>query len=76
MVLPLSGTQHRFLAVQGAVRYISNHDTSVSSSKFVRYELTVRYSNGDNVCGTFHDKGDAIKFLNSCVGQETVGTSQ
>ncbi len=72
VVLPLSGTQHRFHAVRDAVRYISDHDTSTPSSEFVQYELTVRYSNGDNVCGTFHDRSDAIGFLNSCTGPEAV----
>lgn len=75
-VLPLSGTRHHFEAIQDAVRYISNHDTSAASSKFVRYELTVRYSNGDRVCGTFHDGNDAIKFLDSCVNPGVAETGR
>ena len=76
VVLPLSGTQHRFETIHDAVNYISNHNASVASSEFVRYELTVRYSNGDRVCGTFHDRNDAIKFLDSCVGPRVVGTGR
>ncbi len=62
-VLPLSGSPHRFESVQDAVDYISNHDLSTPSSEFVKYELNVRYSNGDEIRGTFHDKQTAIAFL-------------
>ena len=31
----------------------------------MRYEVEVRYSNGDNIKGEFEDKGNAIKFLNT-----------
>ena len=63
MVLPLSGSQHRFATVQDAVLYIRNHDSSTPSLKFVKYELNVRYSNGDTIRGTFHTKAQAVKFL-------------
>lgn len=62
-VLPLSGSPHRFESIQDAVTYISNHDPSIPSSEFVKYELNVRYSNGDEIRGTFHDKQTAIEFL-------------
>ena len=62
-VLPLSGTSYRFDSIQDAVSYISNHDPSTASSEFVKYELNVRYSNGDEIRGTFHDKQTAIEFL-------------
>ena len=62
-VLPLFGSPHRFELVQDAVLYISNHDQSAPSPEFVRFELNVRYSNGDEIRGTFHDKQTAIEFL-------------
>ena len=62
-VLPLSGTSHRFESIQDALSYIANHDPSTPSSEFVKYELSVRYSNGDEIRGTFHDKQEAIAFL-------------
>ncbi len=63
IVLPLAGTQHRFDTILEAVHYISSHDQFTSSSEFVKYELNVRYSNGDDIRGTFHDKERAIEFL-------------
>ena len=65
IVLPLSGAQHRFDTVEAAVQYISNYDQSTPSSDFVKYEVNVRYSNGDDIRGTFHDKDRAIEFLSS-----------
>ena len=65
LVLPLTGTSHRFDTVEEAVRYISNYGQSTSSSDFVRYELNVRYSNGDEVRGVFHEKDRAVEFLSS-----------
>ena len=62
-VLPLSGAPHRFESIQDAVGYITSHDPSTPSSEFVKYELNVRYSNGDEIRGTFHDKQKAIDFL-------------
>ncbi len=63
VVLSLSGTPHRFSAIQDAVHYISNHDPSTPSSSFVKYELNIRYSNEDEIRCTFHDKDKAIEFL-------------
>ena len=63
LVLPLSGTPQHFDSIQSAVHFISNHDSSMPSLEFVKYELNIRYSNGDEVRGTFHDKEQAIEFL-------------
>ncbi len=64
LVLPLYGTQHQFEKIQDAVNYIANYDPSTPSLDFVKYELNVRYSNGDEIRGTFHEKDRAIEFLN------------
>lgn len=63
VVLPLQGNEYRCDTIQAAVEYISNFDQSTPSSKFVKYELNIRYSNGDDIRGTFHDKDRAIEFL-------------
>ena len=62
-VLTLSGTSHRFDSTEDAVRFVSEYDQSVSASGFVRYELNIRYSNEDEVRGTFKEKKEAIEFL-------------
>ncbi len=62
-VLALSGTLQRFEAIKDALTYIADHEPSTPSSQFAKYELNVRYSNGDEIRGTFHEKQGAIDFL-------------
>ena len=64
-VLTISGTLHKFDNVTDAVRFVSEYDQSVSATGFVRYELNIRYSNGDEVRGDFKERDQAVKFLQS-----------
>ena len=67
-VLTLSGVSRKLDSIQDAVRFVSEHDESVPASGFVRYELNVRYSNGDEIVGAFREKAKAIDFLRSLEG--------
>lgn len=64
-VLMLSGTPRELNSIEDAVRYVERYDEKTPSRKFVRYELNVRYTNGDEVRGTFQEKRKAIAFLES-----------
>ena len=64
-VLTLSGTSHRFDRVDDAIRFIADHDQAASASDFVRYELNVRYSNGDDIRASFASRERAVEFLRS-----------
>ena len=64
-VLALSGKSSEFDSIDDAVLFVSGYDESVSVSGFVRYELNVRYSNGDEVRGSFLEKERCIDFLRS-----------
>ena len=64
-VLALSGSSRAFDSIEEAVLFVSEHDESVSASGFVRYELNVRYSNGDEIRGAFCQKEGCIDFLRS-----------
>ena len=64
-VLTLSGASRAFDSIQDAVLFVSKYDESVSVSDFVRYELNVRYSNGDEIRGAFREKEGCIAFLRS-----------
>ena len=64
-VLTLSGDSRAFDSIEDAVLSVSKHDKSVSVSGFVRYELNVRYSNGDKVRKAFRRKKKCIDFLRS-----------
>ena len=64
-VLVLAGKQSLFNSVGDAVKYITEFDQRTSLSTFVRYELNVRYTNGDEIRGTFQEKDRTIDFLRS-----------
>jgi len=62
-VLPLHGTPRNLNAVAEAISYIESFDETKSTTLFVRYEVGVRYTNGDEIRGQFNDKVSAIAFL-------------
>lgn len=64
-ILPLSGPKRQFASLGKAIRFIAAHDQTEPVSDFVRYELIVRYSNGDEVQGKFQTKEKAVTFLRS-----------
>ena len=59
------GRTSQFRFVEDAVGFVSEYEQSIPTSDFVRYELNIRYSNGDEVRGTFREKLGAIEFLRS-----------
>lgn len=62
-VIPLAGNSDRFKTIDDAVRFIVRYDESVPVVGFQRYELNVRYSNGDEIRCSFREKTTAIDFL-------------
>ena len=62
-VLSLSGETVGFDRIEDAISFVEQHDQSVPVTAFVRYELNVRYSNGDEVRARFKEKESTISFL-------------
>ena len=62
-VMALAGNADRFAAIDDAVQFIVRYDESLPIAGFQRYELGVRYSNGDEVRCSFREKTTAIDFL-------------
>lgn len=65
-VLPLYG--HAFLAtsIEDALTFVSNYKESITSIiGFVRYEIELRYMNGDMIKASFQDKERVIEYLRS-----------
>ncbi len=62
-VLPLHGSLHTLAGVAEAIAFIEAFNESKPDTPFIRYEVGVRYSNGDEVRGQFKDKAAAIAFL-------------
>lgn len=64
-VLPLHGSPRTLGDVAEAIAFIEAFDESTPCEPFTRYEVGVRYSNGDEIRGQFKDKTTAVVFLRS-----------
>lgn len=62
-VLPLHGLPRTLSNVGEAITFIEAFDETKPCEPFTRYEVGIRYSNGDEVRGEFKDKLTAIDFL-------------
>ena len=62
-VLPLHGSAHTLRDAAEAIAFFEAFDESQPGTAFTRYEVGVRYSNGDEIRGQFNDKAAAIAFL-------------
>ena len=67
LVLVLHGAHHEAPGILDAISFIQSYEDNSRPKPVNRYEIQVRYSNGDSIVGTFHSKNDAIQFLH---GQE------
>ena len=62
-IFTLSGISHDFVSVEEAAQFVASYDESTPVQQFVRYEIVVRYSSGDEVRGSFQTKNRAVRFL-------------
>lgn len=62
-ILPLHGSLLEFATVDEALDSIQQLDLRQGATEFVRYEIEVRYDNGNSLRGNFQDKDSAIDFL-------------
>jgi len=54
-------------SVKEAIELIRDYDEGQAADSFVRYEIAVRYTNGDRIMGQFEEKNAAIEFLNRVI---------
>jgi hypothetical protein len=62
-VMPLHGNSQELSTVADAIQFIEGYVEKAGKLPIQRYEIRIRYNNGDSVEATFHDKGDAVTFL-------------
>lgn len=62
-VLPLHGQSHELSDPKAAIAFLESHVQNQAALQFVRYEISVRFSNGDEIRGQFQAKDSAIEFL-------------
>jgi hypothetical protein len=63
VILALHGTPHEMTNIDDAIRFIESYHDDGRTKPIERYEIEIRYSNGDVISGNFRDRGDAVAFL-------------
>jgi hypothetical protein len=63
VLVPLYGTLNEFATINDAIKFLDQHRISESSVDFRKYEVIIRFSNGDRVEGSFGDKVRVREFL-------------
>ncbi|MEX2174665.1 MAG: hypothetical protein WD872_09910 [Pirellulaceae bacterium] len=63
VILALHGESHESLTVDDAIRFVEGYEDGGGNKPLERYEIEVRYNNGDSIRGNFRDKAAAIEFL-------------
>ena len=63
IVLPLHGTVSKASSIDEAVALLEAYDEALAPSSFERYEIHIRFNNGNEIVGKFNDKTSAIDFL-------------
>lgn len=64
VILPLHGSKQELTSVDSAIEMIQSYDEKTSApDSFRRYEILIRFNNGNEINGKFNDKKAAIDFL-------------
>lgn len=65
VILAMHGGLHEVLTVDDAIRFIESYEDDRKAKAVDRYEIEVRYNNGDTIQGKFTNKATAVEFLKS-----------
>ena len=63
VLVPLYGTLNEFATIDDAIKFLDQHRIAESSGDFRKYEVIVKFSNGDQIEGSFGDKMRVQEFL-------------
>jgi len=64
-VLPLHGKPVELKSIEDAINFVEEYDEADGSMPVEKYEVQIRYNNGDRIEGEFRDKDSAVRFLMS-----------
>ena len=62
-VIALHGNETKLLSVEDAIIFLNDYSEDIGSLPVFKYEILIRYNNGDDIKATFQERADAIKFL-------------
>ena len=61
--MPLHGVSSEWRSVAQAIQFVENYNEDGGLKPMVRYEIQVRYNNGDSIKAELTTKDGAISFL-------------
>lgn len=67
LIVPLFGNANQFKSAKEAVDFLAAYSESDKPAKFKKYEVIIRFSNGDRIQGSFEDKKNALEFIGYAV---------
>lgn len=62
-VTPLHGAAKDCATVDEAISFMDGYDETAPTEPLVKYEVSIRYDNGDKIAGEFQDKATSVEFL-------------
>ena len=63
IIMPLHGAAQELPTVADAIKFIEGYEEKSGKHPIQRYEIRIRYNNGDSIEAMFRDKGDGVTFL-------------
>jgi hypothetical protein len=63
VIIPLHGREAEYSSVGEAIAFLSSYEASRIEGPVYRYEIQVRYTNGDKITAEFRGKTPALEFL-------------
>ena len=63
-VIPLHGRESEYQTVEAAIEFLTSYKGTNIEAGVYKYEIYIRYSNGDRITAEFTGKDAAVEFLN------------
>lgn len=63
IVIPLHGQESEYSSVGDAIAFLSAYDSTAVQGGVYKYEIHIRYNNGDKIMAEFTAKAAAVEFL-------------
>ncbi len=62
-IIPLHGSAMDCVSVSEAISFVEHYDEAAPTGPLVKYEVIIRYDNGDKIEGQFQNRATTIEFL-------------
>lgn len=62
-IIPLHGTVFEWSSIEEAIKFIEKYNENDCKKPIIKYEVHIRFNNGDRIEGQFRNKKDVIEFL-------------